>query len=86
MSFQSNHDFTAALTWLIDTWCEERRLKQLAALLPGYLNFNGMTDGWAELRSGLQSAVGLGAEGLPDNEWQTLQRLSRDADKALSRR
>jgi hypothetical protein len=86
MGFQSNQDFMAALGSLIDQWCEQRRFHQLAAVLPSFVGFNGLTDGWAELRSGLKSAVGLGAEGLPDDEWQMLQCLSRDADKALSSR
>lgn len=86
MSFQSNQDFMAALRSLVDQWCDQRRFRHLAAVLPGFVGFNGMTDGWAELRSGLKNAVGLGAEALPDDEWQLLQRLSRDADKALSGR
>jgi hypothetical protein len=86
VSFRSNDDYVAALRSLIDQWCEERRLKHLAAVLPSFLGFNGMTDGWAELRCGLQSAAGLGADALPEDEWAALQRLSRDADKALSHR
>jgi len=86
MGFQSNQDFMAVLGSLIDQWCKHRRLRQLAAVLPSFVGFNGLTDGWAELSSGLKCAVGLGTEGLPDEEWQTLQRLSRDADNALSSR
>jgi hypothetical protein len=86
VSFQSNQDFIAALASLVDRWCEERRLEHLAAVLPSFLAFNGLTDGWADLRSGLRSAVGLGANDLPDEEWDTLQSLSRDADNVLSRR
>ena len=85
MSFQSNQDFMAVLRSLIDQWCEARRLNHLAAVLPGFLGFNGMTDGLAELRSGLKSAVGLGADALPNDEWEVLQRLSREADNAFSR-
>ena len=86
MSFQSNQDYMAALTSLIDLWCEQRRLRHLAAVLPSFIGFNGLTDGWAELSSGLRCAVGLGAEALPADEWDTLQQLSRDAEKALSSR
>lgn len=76
----------AALSSLVDRWCEQRRFRHLAAVPPSFVGFDGLTDGWTELRSGLKTAVGLGAEGLPDDEWQMLQRLSRDADKALSAR
>lgn len=86
MSFQSNLDFMAELGLLIDHWCQQRRLRQLAAVLPSFVAFNGLTDGWAELSSGLKSAVALGWESLPDDEWERLQSLSRDADKALSGR
>jgi hypothetical protein len=84
--FQSNQDFMAALGSLLDQWCEQRRYGHLAAVLPSFVGFNGLTDGWAELSSGLKSAIGLGAEGLPDDEWHTLQSLSRDAEAALSSR
>jgi hypothetical protein len=85
MSFQSNQDFMAALRLLLDQWCDQRRHRHLAAVLPSFVAFNGLTDGWAELSSGLKAAVGLGAEELPD-EWHTLQALSRDAEAALSSR
>lgn len=76
----------AALSLLIDGWCEQRRLSHLAAVLPSFVAFNGLTDGWSDLRSALRGAVGLGADALPPDEWDMLQRLSRDADKALSER
>lgn len=86
MRFQSNQDFMAALRSLVDEWCEKRRYHHLAAVLPSFVGFNGLTDGWAELSAGLKSAVGMGAEGLPEGEWQALQSLSRDAETALSSR
>jgi len=86
MSFQSNEDYMAALASLIGGWCEQRRLSHLAMVLPSYVAFNGLTDGWNYLGSALRGAVDLGADGLPSNEWAMLQRLSRDAEKALSGR
>ena len=86
MSFQSNQDFMAALRLLLEQWCERRRYSHLAAVLPGFVGFNGLTDGWAELKSGLRSAVGMGSEGLPDDEWHELQSLSRAADAAMANR
>ena len=34
---------------LIEKWCDERRLDALAQILPAYLAFNGLADGWGEL-------------------------------------
>jgi hypothetical protein len=45
MSFQSNDDFMAALRSLLDRWCEQRRYRHLAAVLPSFVGFNGLTDG-----------------------------------------
>ncbi|MES2137331.1 MAG: hypothetical protein V4502_09790 [Pseudomonadota bacterium] len=86
MSFESNEDFMGALTSLIHEWCERRRLSHLAKILPSYVGFNGLTDGWSDLRDGLKGAIGLGADSLTPGEWDVLQQLNRDADKALSSR
>ena len=86
MSVRSNEDFVSALRLLLDQWCDQRRYRHLAAVLPSFVTFNGLTDGWEELNSSLKAAVGLGAEGMPDDEWHTLQGLSRDAEAALSSR
>lgn len=42
-----------------------------------------MTDGWLDLRSGLRSAVSLGADALSGDEEETLQHLSRDVETGL---
>jgi hypothetical protein len=47
--FGSNEEFFDAVKHLIYRWCDERRLRPLALLLPKYVAFNGMTDGWVEL-------------------------------------
>ena len=75
MSGPPDREFMAALAALIDEWCAQRRLAHLAAVLPSFIAFNGLTDGWAGLRDGLMAAVGLGPDGLPPAEWETLQRL-----------
>jgi hypothetical protein len=52
----SNELFFSTLRELIDRWCNERRLQPLSHVLPGYLAFNGWTDGWASLIAGLVDA------------------------------
>ena len=47
--FNSNEEFLAVLRTLIEKWCDERRLDALAQILPAYLAFNGLADGWSEL-------------------------------------
>ena len=47
--FNSNEEFLAVLRTLIEKWCDERRLDALAQILPAYLAFNGLADGWGEL-------------------------------------
>src|ERR1700743_155442 len=57
--FQSNEEFLAVLRMLVERWCDERRLDALARILPGYLAFNGLTDGWGELSNALKATRAL---------------------------
>jgi hypothetical protein len=52
--FQSNEEFFAALRALIHRLCDEHRLVPLGRLLPAYLAFNGLSDGWNELFNALK--------------------------------
>ena len=80
--FHSNEEFFDALRGLIDRWCEERRLAPLARLLPSYLAFNGMTDGWGELRKALGLLRALGPESFTSADWTTIADLLRAMDAA----
>ena len=53
---------------LIDGWCERRALQPLAALLPGYLAFNGLTDGWHELWQAVNNTRGMHPDMLTADE------------------
>jgi hypothetical protein len=53
--FGSNEEFFDTLKHLIYGWCDERLLLPLALLLPKYVAFNGMTDGWLELQAALRN-------------------------------
>ena len=81
--FRSNQEFMGAVKALIDQWCSERRIVLLAIILPKYLAFNGLTDGWAELRSALHSLRGQGPDSFTPSEWLVIADLIRGADKAL---
>jgi len=47
--------FIAALRSLIDTWCDRRCLKALSRILPAYMGFNGLTEGWGDLYDALRN-------------------------------
>ena len=60
---------------LIERWCDERGLDALAQILPAYLGFNGLTDGWADLASALKAARGQGAKAFSQTDWDILNDL-----------
>ena len=85
-SFQSNEEFFAALRQQIERWCDQRRLRELALLLPGYTTFFGLTDDWARLHEALNDTRALGREKFSDAEWQLLNELVSGAEQAVFRR
>jgi len=85
-TFQSNEEFFQALRDMIDGWCDERRFQPLALLLPAYVGFNGLTDGWGELRAALNALRASGPDSFNDLEWETLGDLIQAADRAIERR
>lgn len=85
-NFHSNEEFGAVLRMLVERWCDERRLNALARILPAYLGFNGLTDGWAELSGALKATRALGYEAFNDIDWVTLNDLIHATDQALHRR
>ena len=83
--FQTNEEFGAAVRSLIERWCDERRLPALARLLPGYVSFNGLTDGWHHLADALRSARALGHDAFDAKDWDVLNDLIHAAEMALAR-
>jgi len=81
--YGSNEEFFDAVRHLIYRWCDERQLRPLALLLPKYLAFNGMTDGWVELHAALRSLRSLGSESYTPLDWDTVNDLVRAADRAI---
>lgn len=85
-SFQSNEEFFAALRQQIERWCDQRRLSELAVLLPGYTSFFGLTDDWARLHEALKDTRAIGREKFSAAEWGLLNELISAAERAVSRR
>jgi hypothetical protein len=86
MTLETHEEFSPALLHLIDRWCDQRRLPALARLLPGYVAFNGLSDGWEGLRAGLMSVRTLGVEAVGESDWAVLGDLIRATDAALGER
>jgi hypothetical protein len=83
-SFDSDEEFLNAVRGLIYRLCDERQLRPLGLLLPGYLAFNGTTNGWLELRVGLVNLRDhLGSESFVPLDWDVLNDLIHAADAAL---
>ena len=79
-------ELTTQLDRLIDAWCERRCLKALSTVLGPHLGFNGLTDGWADLRDALKTVRALHRADLTQHELELVSDLVRLADKALSDR
>lgn len=85
-SFQSNEEFFAALRQQIERWCDQRRLRELALLLPGYTSFFGLMDDWARLYEALKDTRAIGREKFSAAEWELLNDLISAAEGAVYRR
>ena len=84
-SFQSNEDFFAALRQQIERWCDQRRLCELALVLPGYTSFFGLTDDWARLYDALKDTRALGRQKFSLAEWELLNDQMGAAERAVFR-
>jgi hypothetical protein len=80
---RSSEEFLVSLRALIDRLCDERRFAPLGRILPGYLAFNGMSDGWHEMFNALKASRGLGADAFTPADWEVLNDLIHAADLAI---
>jgi hypothetical protein len=83
---RDNETFQATLRSLIDGWCDRRALCALRHVLGPYSAFNGLTDGWAELRSGLRNVKSFCDSELTEADRELLADLILATDHALERR
>ena len=82
MSLASNREYMSAVRSLIDRWRAEGRSRPLERVEPAYSAFNGLTDGWADLRDALADA---GQYELPESERAKVRELIDAADRAIAR-
>lgn len=85
-TYANNADLLAQLRSLIDSWCQRQCLKALMHVLPGFFAFNGLTDGWGELREALSRVRAFARNELTSAELETISDLIAAADRALQRR
>lgn len=72
--YANSEEYFAEMRGLIDAWCERRCIHLLGTLLPAYLGFNGLTDGWGELLVALKTLHFL-RDPLPQTEQDIIRRL-----------
>jgi len=84
--YASNIEFMRALRQLIDRWCDRHCLKALVYILPDFFAFNGLTDGWGELRGALVRVRGQAREELTDEELEIVADMIAAVDHAIGER
>lgn len=82
----SQAEFFTALRQLLEAWCDRRCFGLLAAVLPAYIAFDGMTDGWGDLLAALRHALTLLQNELLPAERDALADLKRAAESAFHKR
>ena len=78
-------EFFAALRNLIEAWCDRRCLKALNHVLPAYLSFNRLTDGWNRLYDALRNVRTFAQDELTASELDTVSVLIRVASQVIHR-
>ena len=81
----SSDEFFGALRLLIDAWCDRRCLRALSYILPAYLAFDGLTNGWADLYVALGNVRLFASEEITEAELAVAVALISGAAKALYR-
>ena len=76
-------EFFAALRSLIEAWCDRRCLKALNHVLPAYLSFNRLTDGWKRVYDALRNVRTFAQDELTASELDTVSLLIRVASRVI---
>lgn len=80
-----NAEFFAILRGLIDAWCERRALRPLAMVLGPYLAFDGLTDTWGSLLTGLKTVSATYRKDISEAELESVRDLIRAAEPVVYR-
>ena len=83
MPYGSNDEFFEGLKRLIEGWCDRRSFRPLSRILGSYVGFNGMTDGWDELGTGLKSIRSFDRDELTHSERNAVDELILATDRAM---
>lgn len=75
-------DLNQEVSRLIDAWCQRRSLTLLRHVLPHWPH-NGLMDGIAELKVGLENARAFGGDELIAGEERVLSELISDLERGL---
>ena len=73
------------IEFLANRWCSSRNFEPLRLLLNAKASLNGLTDGWAECRTNLQSIRVNHGRGMSEEEMNALIEAIHIADKAMER-
>ena len=74
--------YVETLRSLIERWCDERRLRALSRILPGYLAIGEMA-GWPDLYESLKATRELGKDAYSPGDWDILNKLIRGAERII---
>lgn len=82
---EDNVEFFDRLKVLLERWSDRRAFDPLARVLPAYVAFNGLTDGWADILDALKAVRAFDSNALIEPESATLNDLIRAAEKVVFR-
>lgn len=74
------------ISHLIDDWCDQRNLKALEHILPGWPIGMGLTDDWARVLEALKNVRAFSRDTLNNQEIQTIDDLISEIERTLYHR
>jgi hypothetical protein len=80
-----HEQISSAVGWLVDDWCEVRKLKPLGHLLAAYPLEGAAPADWARLRDALQRILGTCAEELGEAEKEKLRGILATVEPLAAR-
>lgn len=79
-------DIHRKIEFLIDRWCDSRKLEPLRRLLNAKASINGLTDGWEDLRQELKTIRAKHRNELKADEFDTIVDVLHMVEDILERR